>query len=53
MLKFEVIEELKPNTEILETIRDYTYKTWIQSKNYFFLLASINLSYHNIEVFLH
>lgn len=36
MLKFEVIEELKPNTEILETIKDYTYNTWIQSKNYFF-----------------
>ena len=26
MLKFEIIETLKPNTEILEVIKDYTYK---------------------------
>ena len=26
MLKFEIIETLKPNTEILEIIKDYTYK---------------------------
>ena len=27
MLEFEVIEEIKPNTEILEIIKSYTYKT--------------------------
>jgi hypothetical protein len=27
MLEFKVIEELKPNTEILKIIKDYTYKT--------------------------
>ena len=27
MLKFKVIEEIKPNTEILEIIKNYTYKT--------------------------
>ena len=26
MLKFEIIETLKPNTEILEVIKNYTYK---------------------------
>ena len=26
MLKFEIIETLKPNTEILEVIKDYAYK---------------------------
>ena len=26
MLKFEIIETLKPNTEILEAIKNYTYK---------------------------
>ncbi|MGX8851701.1 hypothetical protein [Amedibacillus sp. YH-ame10] len=26
MLEFKVIEELKPNTEILEIIKNYTYK---------------------------
>ena len=25
MLEFKIIEELKPNTEILEIIKDYTY----------------------------
>jgi len=25
MLEFETLEELKPNTEILEVIKDYTY----------------------------
>jgi len=27
MLEFEVIQELEPNTEILEIIKNYTYKT--------------------------
>ena len=27
MLEFNVIQELKPNTEILEIIKSYTYKT--------------------------
>lgn len=27
MLEFKTIEALKLNTEILETIKDYTYKT--------------------------
>ena len=27
MLEFKIIQELKPNTEILEVIKDYTYKT--------------------------
>lgn len=27
MLEFKIIQELKPNTEILEIIKDYTYKT--------------------------
>lgn len=26
MLEFKIIETLKPNTEILEVIKDYTYK---------------------------
>ena len=26
MLEFKTIETLKPNTEILEVIKDYTYK---------------------------
>ncbi len=26
MLEFQTIETLKPNTEILEVIKDYTYK---------------------------
>lgn len=25
MLKFKIVQELKPNTEILEIIKDYTY----------------------------
>ena len=27
MLEFKIIQELKPNTEILEIIKNYTYKT--------------------------
>lgn len=27
MLEFEIIQELEPNTEILEIIKNYTYKT--------------------------
>ena len=27
MLEFKIIQELKPNTEILEIIKDYTYET--------------------------
>ena len=27
MLKFKTIEELKPNTKLLEIIKDFTYKT--------------------------
>ena len=27
MLEFKILEELKPNTEILEIIENYTYKT--------------------------
>ena len=27
MLEFKIIQELKPNTEILEIIKSYTYKT--------------------------
>ena len=27
MLEFKIIEELKPNTKLLELIKDFTYKT--------------------------
>lgn len=27
MIEFKIIEELNPNTEILEIIKSYTYKT--------------------------
>ncbi len=27
MLEFKIIQELKPNIEILEIIKDYTYET--------------------------
>ena len=27
MLDFKIIEELKPNTKLLELIKDFTYKT--------------------------
>ena len=27
MLEFKTIEELKPNTKLLELIKDFTYKT--------------------------
>ena len=34
MLEFEVIQELKPNSELLELIKNYTYKTKNKKVNY-------------------
>ena len=36
MLEFKIIEELKPNTKLLELIKDFTYKKLKKEKLKFF-----------------
>ena len=46
MLEFKIIQELKPNTEILEIIKSFTYKTKSGKVKH---LVQTNLQYDKVQ----